>query len=82
MAKDKSETHYRFIRNGQYGWVSKTVWDSYGDKEKAATGFVIESPAPPEVKALQEKKAIVETTPPIEVKKLSKTAKKDEGQES
>jgi len=71
MFKDKSATHVRVIKNGQEGWIVKSVWESQKDK----AGFSEIPTTPTEVKEMNAKVKEKET---IEIKKKSDVSKTPE----
>lgn len=68
---DKSKTHQRVIKGGEYGWIHQDVWAEMVKKNKK-NGFEAIISDPPEVQIMKQKKT---EEPVVEVIKTTKGKK-------
>lgn len=68
---DKSSTHQRVVKGGEYGWIHQDVWKEMVKKNKK-NGFEAIISDPPEVEIMKQKKT---DEPVVEVIKTTKTKK-------
>ena len=71
--KDKSSTHQKVVKGGEYGWIHKDVWAEMVRKNKK-NGFEAIISDPPEVEFMKQKnKGDAE----VEATVITKKGKKD-----